>query len=313
MTTRSAPRSARRCGFTLIELLVVVGIIGLLIALLLPAVQVARSTARSLQCSNNLKQIGLGLHNYLNTLGSFPTGSTVVRTNRVIEQGISWHVFVLPYLELGPMYDDIDPYKDANGGSWKAQQLNIPVFICPSVKTVDLISGKAGYLQSSNYAGVMGAGHGGSFVDLEDSHCGDYDTDGLLYPRSGVKIRDVRDGTSNTLAVGERLYIIHPWMLGAWWVRDPDEKMCVNSAKNIRLPINADPKAFGYYKFDRSAPEDAPKNLVLNDLMFGSFHPGGAHFVFADGSVHFLADSIDFTIYGDLATRDGGEVNRWRE
>jgi prepilin-type processing-associated H-X9-DG protein len=210
------------------------------------------------------------------------------------------------------MFDSIEPFRDRNGANWLPTQLNIPTFLCPSVKHVEYISGKKGHLQPATYAGVSGACRPGNFVDLEDTHCGDYCTDGMFFPLSGVRMAEVSDGTSHTLAIGERLYVLLPWMHGAWWVTRPDVKMCVNPAKNIRVPINADPNFYGYYKYDRDAPADAEKDLALNDLMFGSFHQGGSHFTFVDGSVHFIHQSLDLAVYQDLATRNGDEVVRWK-
>jgi prepilin-type processing-associated H-X9-DG protein len=165
----------------------------------------------------------------------------------------------------------------------------------------------------TSYFGVMGAGRDAKFKDLEDGHCGDYYTDGVFYPTSGTRIADILDGTSNTLAVGERTYQIRNWTSGCWWDTDPDTKVCVYADKNIRWPINADLDEVGYYPFDAKAPPSAPKTLLFNDLIYGSRHPGGAQFAYADGSVHFLPETIDFTIYQDLATIAGGEVNRWHE
>ena len=288
-----------RLAFTLVELLVVITIIGILIALLLPAVQAAREAARRLQCSNNLKQIGLALHNYHTAHKSFPCGAGMAPYSEGMSQGycsIGWHVDILPYIEQQSLYE---------GGPAVA----LPVYVCPSAGEVvaDLGDPRPG----TSYFGVTGAGKNGRFKDLEDSHCGDYYTDGVFYPLSSTRVADIRDGTSNTLAVGERTYVIRSWKSGTLWETNPDTKVCVYSAKNVRWPINISLDEVGYYAFDSNAPSGAPKTLLFNDVMYGSRHPGGAQFAFADGSVHFLPETIDLTVYQDLATIDGGEVNRW--
>jgi prepilin-type processing-associated H-X9-DG protein len=145
---------------------------------------------------------------------------------------------------------------------------------------------------------------------LEKNLCGDLFTDGVLYPGSNTRIAEIRDGTSNTLAIGERTYIFRQWMLGATKYGNPPKRICSGSAHNIRYPFNANPFELedGFYKFDRDAPAAASKEMLLNDLFFGSEHPGGSQFSFADGSVHMLHDELDFTVYQNLATRDGGET-----
>jgi prepilin-type processing-associated H-X9-DG protein len=97
-------------------------------------------------------------------------------------------------------------------------------------------------------------------------------------------------------------------MDGATWLGTPPKEICTEAAKNVRFPINADQATFGYYVFDNSAPADARKDMLLNDLHFASKHPGGAQFCLADGSVQFLPETVDFSIYQDLSTKNGGEV-----
>jgi prepilin-type N-terminal cleavage/methylation domain-containing protein/prepilin-type processing-associated H-X9-DG protein len=301
-------------GFTLVELLVVIAVIGILLGLLLPAVQAAREAARRTTCANNLKQIGLALHNYESQYKSFPSGSHLNRDER--EAGISWRVMVLPFIEQGVLYSEIEPLNTGGARNFSAETQFIDTYHCPSAEA-HLSSDVAHFL--SNYAGVTGANLIDPRFDLEDAACGDIFSDGVLYPLSRTRIARITDGTSQTLAVGERLYVVaqeNSWMSGATWKKgsgpnQPFTRICTGAVKNVRYPINADPKQFGYFKGDFSVPP-ADRKILMNDLYFGSNHPGGAQFTFADGSVHFIEDSIDFTIFQDLATMRGGEVNRWQ-
>ncbi len=301
--------SGRDAGFTLVELLVVIAILGTLVSLLLPAVQAARQTARRLHCRNNLKQLALALHHYHDVNLRFPPASTLA--SREFSSGLSWHVFVLPYIELDPMYDSVDVHHGDNGTNWKPTQALIPTFVCPEVEDVPYVTGEKGLQRATTYVGVSGAGKQGRKIDLEDNHCGDHFTDGVLYVVGKTRIADIRDGTSATLAIGERTYVFLRWMDGAYWVNSPTEKLCVNSSKNIRWPINAPLEEIGFYRYDFDVPAEK-RVLLFNNLHFGSHHPSGANFAFADGSVHFLDEAVDFAVYQDLGTRDGGEVNRWR-
>ena len=293
-----------RQAFTLVELLVVIAIIAVLIAILLPAVQAAREAARRIQCANNLKQQGLALQNYHSAFRTFPAGTSI--HTQMLRQSLGWHVFILPHLELNNVYDDIQPAPDGGATSTAARFLTIPVYRCPSDD--QRVRSNSG--QFSNYAGVMGAGHLPRYVhDLTDDPAGDVYTDGILFPRSLIKIRDIRDGTSHTLAVGEKTYHMGNfiWINGMHWLISLDDHMYVNACKNVRWPINSDRDVYGYYKFDPKRPAGAT-DMYLNDIIFGSKHSGGANFSYADGSVHFLQDSMDFTVYQNMATRNGGEV-----
>jgi prepilin-type processing-associated H-X9-DG protein len=123
----------------------------------------------------------------------------------------------------------------------------------------------------------------------------------VYYPDSWTKVSEISDGTSKTLAVGERLYTILDWMDGVTWRLSP-KVIYSDAAKNIRFPINADPNTYGYWEKDFQAPIGAPR-IPLNDLYFASRHPGGAHFCMADSSVQFLSETIDLTVFQDLADR----------
>jgi len=307
------PRSA----FTLVELLVVITIIGILIGLLLPAVQSAREAARRLQCANNFKQVGLALHNYHTAHRCFPPGM-IVRDGRWPSndscgtwrsgtyQGFSWGAFVLPYLEQNAVYDMIDFrgwYSDA-GNNRLAGATRIAAYLCPSDAQDELVGCCSGWTNGSdanedlymtNMAGVADSSdwtcNGVAAKDLSVS-------DGLMVNRDGATIADVRDGTSNTLMIGEvtgggpgsfRCHMWYTWDL-------LDTKDGINGPFTI---------PGGGWPPDESS---AGTYTGFRDTGFSSFHPGGCNFVLADGSVHFLSENIASTVLKAMTTRSQAEV-----
>lgn len=291
-------------GFTLVELLVVITVIGVLVGLLLPAIQAAREAARRSQCTNNLKQQGLGMQNYYAQQRRFPAGARVHPNNNVA--AISWRVSILPFIELNTLYDEISPLSNGGASNWSANRTIIDVYVCPSAEEQ---SNASALSKLSNYFGITGAGRNQELIDLEDNICGDVFADGILYSDSKTTIAMIGDGTSNTLLIGERTYELNPWMMGSIQSKLA-MRICLGSVNNIYYPINTNSLVHpdGFYVDDDDAPTGYPKLMLLNDLFFGSEHPGGAQFGFADGSVHMLSEDIDFTVYQDLATKDGGET-----
>ena len=336
---RNGPQ-LRSAAFTLVELLVVIAIIGILVALLLPAVQSAREAARRMSCQSNLRNIGLASLNYESALGSLPSGA--LQHNRPQKNGASWQVLILPYVEEGAISDSIktqiqasDPNDPAGAYSFAlANEAGVDLFLCPSdTEVLDKFTQDRG-LKGSNYYGVAGSARS-RFADLgnlaaEDGYmplspnqfCGAVNIDGLLYPASGVTLSQIVDGTSKTLLVGERWYQTRIWTAGTYWNGGgppgdvPHFKACNSAVKNIdvRYPPNADLDRVGFYvshdnNLDRPlAPPGAPKTMRFNDLLYGSFHEVGVQFLHADGSVHFVADDIDPAIYTGLASRNGNET-----
>jgi prepilin-type N-terminal cleavage/methylation domain-containing protein/prepilin-type processing-associated H-X9-DG protein len=305
---RNGAHSIQRvAGFTLVELLVVIAIIGVLVGLLLPAVQAAREASRRSSCANNLHQLGTAIENYHAAYGRFPPGSHLHDSERLAS--ISWRVMILRQLEETPTHEQIQPTKEGGAENWEARRLRIGVFQCPSAPPQ--IS-SAEY-QDSHYFGVTGAARNNELIDLEDVHCGDVYTNGVFFPQSRTRAADIQDGLSRTLMIGERTYIFHDWMLGATWVgalRTEPTRICTLASSNIRYPINADANQWGYFVGDTNAPTPQQRKILANDLFFGSFHSGGTHFCFADGSVHMIAETIDFSIFEDFATIAGGEISR---
>jgi len=298
-------------AFTLIELLVVVAIIGALVALLIPAVQAARESARCLHCQNNLRQIGLAMHNYLDTHESFPCGAAVgflestggpYGTPTGTREG--WRVFLLPFLEEKGRHNAYDFEKSlCLGIDNKLSSTRIATYECPSdgKQPFDPHMETVFQWRTSNYCGVAGSRRG---RNLESSHCGWYGTDGVLYPLSGVRIKDIPDGLSSTLLVGEQTNWLRVWTAGAYRtdIYGPDNHYCVFACKNVTWPLNTDPEQ---RKYNHARPD---QNCLFNDIFFSSRHGEGVNFVYADGHVGYLNRTIEIELLKSLATRDGREI-----
>jgi prepilin-type processing-associated H-X9-DG protein len=293
MTTRAATRPA----YTIVELLVVITIISLLLAFLMPAIQAAREAARSAQCADHIRQLALATQAYHSSHNQFPTGSTL--SPKAHADGDNWLVFCLPYLEEQEVADRILKQRENIAPP-------IRIFFCPSDPVI--IGGGADDKHPTNYCGSGGAGRDPEYViDTSDNKvCGDVYTDGIFYPLSKTAAKNITDGLSHTLAIGERIYFNYPWNAGAYWAGSTTQRFCINGTKNVRWPINSPPTTSGYCVADKEAPASL-RTLLWNDLYFGSRHPRGAWFAFADGHVNFIADDIAFSVYQDLATRAGGE------
>lgn len=298
-------------GFTLVELLVVIAIIGILIAMLLPAVQAAREAARRMNCANCLKQQGLALHMYNDTHGSFPDGGSFGPNAGQQDITFSFHASLLPYMEQDVAFKKLDfsaPIGTANNLA-VALQLS-PIFCCPSYAgditdsiTKNYAGARGNDWKICTYSGVCGARLPGvaintHMVQTPDPNCRGYFFNGILYPGSKVRLRDISDGTSNTLAIGERSIDLRVWTRGTFYSGTPSSPstVCIASAKNVIAPINNPDRK--YQGVDHG----------FNSSPFGSYHPGGAHFLFADGSVTFQNEEIDLELYQAICTRDGSET-----
>ena len=322
-------RETGRRGLTLIELVVALAIIGILIALLLPAIQAAREAARRAQCSNNLKQIGLAMHNYHSALGSLPASAVVKGQTAAapvpgsprkdgVGAGFSWMVPILPFIEQVALYDMLDfkgtPYDGSRSHKMVAQTY-LSVYQCPSYAGPKFSLAPeypANSQALSNYAG-LGASHAASLYRTETEPIGGKNhPNGVLGPGTWVRVRDVTDGTSNTLMVCET----REEKYAAWF--DGTTAAVVALAEQTSPKFEHDqPKPGVATSLNYGDAKAVPPKAYLpaashsgkDDWVHGpsSRHPGVANHVMTDGSVHAMANSIDAGVYKALVTRAGGE------
>jgi prepilin-type processing-associated H-X9-DG protein len=308
----------------LIELLVVIAIIAVLIALLLPAVQAAREAARRIQCTNNLKQMALALHSYQDQLASFPVTSVRLWGDPTcIGCGYgalyTFRTLMLPQLEQGSLYSAINfsyLYSPHGFGDTTRYPANttaagtlVSVFTCPSDRMG--ILGASGYGASGTNTVIPDANYmasAGTKLVLGNNWgaagpCADGADDGAMYEFRAVKLKELTDGTANTLLLGEfgrgSLSIGN----GDWFAAWGDGVQRLSS-----VGINREYAAPLPFADRMSQSGQPPQQGPQTGLGFGSYHPGGANFAFADGSVKFLKETTDLRVLADLGTRAGGEV-----
>ena len=281
----------KRKAFTLIELLVVIAIIAILIALLLPAVQQAREAARRSQCKNNLKQIGIALHNYMDVNKSFPPG--FVATPPTFNwPSWGWSVFILPYLEQASLFETlgVNDQRLAPGPTIAMPtadtQRTLAAYVCPS-DTGPNLNQKKGDFAKSNYRGITGnVSHPGvNYNNLTTMN-------GTFYLNSSIRIAHITDGASNTVVVGETK-ADHKYA-GAIWagMRGTD------SAGGVLQTHVGDTIWWlnGEYHLN-----------INNGATHGSNHTGGAQFLLADGSARFLSENTDTQVLENISARNDGQ------
>lgn len=300
-------------GFTLVELLVVITIIGILIALLLPAVQAAREAARRMQCSNNLKQLGLAVHGYVAAHDVLPISVDYINSAgyaNFVANGKGWILSILPQLDQQPLFDQFIPY--FNGAFLSSSGLKSPDAVCrnamktrqaflecPTDSSVQKLN--ANHPQWSgievamtSYKGVLGESRIGDTSGFPAGSMPDCHAfpgcKGLFYPwtaKEPIHMANITDGTSNTLMIGEDIaeFNYH----NAAYYANGDWNSC-NIPLNYNLTGSVDPTDWTHV------------------LSFRSRHSGGGHFCLADSSVRFISETIDAELYRSLSTRAGGEV-----
>ncbi len=300
-------RSDRRSAFTLIELLVVIAIIGVLIALLLPAVQAAREAARRAQCTNNLKQLALAANNYESQNGCFP-GNSYEAPCKSCYQNFSAFVRLLPFTEQSPLYNAVNfMWTDYDPPNITIHGVKLATLACPSDPWEPSLLSKSTPNASFNFNMNSLSSIGGTWYQTFTSYGGVEGTfdvgyrayygkaewsqfNGVIYPDSTVKIAMITDGTSNTMLFGE-----HAKTLMARF--DPKYE---NSDMSWDSPQHYDTSIATYQPLNVGT---TGRNLAGGDISYyfpltaTSMHPGGANFAFCDGSVHFLKDSINSWAY----------------
>ncbi|MDP7014753.1 MAG: DUF1559 domain-containing protein [Pirellulaceae bacterium] len=290
---RFSQRTAK--GMTLVELLVVISIIGILMSLLLPAVQAARSAARRAQCQNNLRQIGIGLHHYHESHGRFPSG--IIAPNRTL-----WSGLLLPQIELSTIEESLD-YSSAWNAAPNAEACatSISVFRCPSATVVEhiLFNGIPQRVPSSYLACASGL----TAYESQPPRIGQANSDGLFYINSRMRIADIRDGSSNTVAVGEAINILTTQGRDGLNIANFIDHWYIGTVEGMGNEIS---ESMG----STAAPVNAFKDLSLlvdvRELSFSSRHSNGAFVVYADGHVSFIEESIDRVVWSGMGTRENG-------
>ncbi|HUY35304.1 MAG TPA: DUF1559 domain-containing protein [Pirellulales bacterium] len=281
----------QRGAFTVIELLVVIAVMGLLAAMLLPAVQAAREAGRRVGCANNLRQLGIGLHDYHDQMGQFPAGNLYL-TNW------SYITLMLPYLEQRAIHERCDfnvrqcfDCNQAQGGVGPPS-INIPVVQCPSEPRLNemYVAPVIGKYASGNYYGVMGTRS--CLLGLTWP----FNNDGMLFSDSRISMRDNRDGSSSTLMVGERGMTLD--LLYGWWCCGSGIALSGEGDNLLSTALGLVPGG---------AISETAAQQYADQYHFWSRHPGGAQFLLVDGSVRFVVYDIDFVTFQRLGTRAGNE------
>ena len=319
-------------GFTLIELLVVVAVIGVLIGMLLPAVQMVRESARRTECLNNMRQLGLALHSYESAFQTFPP-SRMTPDDNVIPSGLtnhaggetafqSWTTLLLPYVEQVNLADgfryDRPWYDNVDSNNYQIIQTPLQVFNCPSAPAIDradpyhVIGAAAGDYGSINevkkkvYTNVMGVSDPGSRARA-----------GFLAKFKKNRTSDCRDGLSNTFFVAECAGQPEVWIHGGRMTMDDFAAYTDDKVINFDGLVPEDGTGWADpdcgFSINGASPDGLNKYgpAMINAINVSeafSFHPGGASFAMADGSVHYVAETIGVDVFVALCTRSGGET-----
>lgn len=320
----SLPQKSARSGFTLVELLVVIAIIGILIAMLLPAVQAAREAARRMQCGNNLKQLGVAMENYhsthkrytpayVTTVGGGGVHGTPDPDTHDAGSGWAWGAMLLPFLEENSIYEQINfslPCWDTANETAATQQIS--AYLCPSATGTDSLcpivktSGGTPVAQFGRSCYVANVGNEEPWGWTVDSYTGI--ADGPLFRNGSISVADIRDGLSNTVFLGEH----HPSLSDKTWVGvipgaivegKPDDAFPHAEAAATLVQCHSGPSSF-----ESPAVIHPPNSLLKMACGMQSDHPGGCNVVYGDGSVHFIIETINQQIWAALSTRANGDI-----
>jgi len=305
---RLKSKSKRQGGFTLVELLVVIAIIGVLVALMLPAIQHARESARRTHCGNNLKQIGLGMHGYLGAYKNFPPGY-VSEVRPDLDDGgpgWAWGAMLMPFIEEASLHDQINYSLSLRDKATETVRLtSVPLFICPTDSNFQAIID----IQSKSSSIVMCKMAAGNYIANSGTIrptckiCRDQ-FDGVFGRNRAIKPRELTDGLSKTLAIGERS--TH-WSNATIWGVVPNSRVWDNLQPGA---YSAGPAFVLGTTFHEGFNIEASKEMTheMHDSLaegFGSEHVGGAFFLFCDGGVRFIWDFTDPAVMNAMSTRDG--------
>jgi len=326
----SIARSNR--GFTLVELLVVIAILGLLVAMLMPAVQAGRKAAQRAQCASQLRQLGIAATNHLGAKRHYPPGVQQWYFNSAVShRGIPLFAFLLPYIEQSQVlvnWDYSDPMNNANQGDRSKTAVMMPLFLCPA----DQIPKNPITVSGRNWVYALGSygGNGGtrSYFPMQSTADGMFHTTHEASEpvnwQSPVRPEEVHDGTSNTLLFGERSHRdlnyetcnvgglgepLHEW---GWWGASTSRKMIGHVTMSAVAPIDYRLPFAHDSRSGQTPPADSFTDFAhyfdMRISSYGSEHGGGANFCFADGSTRFLAAATDMTVLRQISTRAGAEV-----
>ncbi len=318
----------RRRGFTLVELLVVIAIIGVLVALLLPAVQAAREAARRMQCSNNLKQMGLGMHNYHDVYNRLPMGlvggGPGQPSGSPNDDGFGWGCAILPFMEQQTVYDRVNPngrpgvfaaWAAANPTTpvWPGGDTRLGVYKCPSSVLPPVIP-SLWSVPGNTLSGALPQQRtwwvGYATSDYKGAGGSCWGDDGVLQKNSeipgGRNFADIVDGLSNVLMIAESSYVntskTAPTAINDWptWIGGLGEDEQIRTNGRTTAPVNCGCKRNNWMTW-------------LSDDCAFSAHPGGAMFLLCDGSVHFISENINIQTYCNMnSVRDGNPIGNWK-
>ena len=314
-------RSRPRVGFTLIELLVVIAIIAVLIGLLLPAVQKVREAANRIKCENNLKQIGLSLHNFHDTRGFFPATVRPPTSNTGPLPRQGWMIFLLPYVEQDNLFQGYNLAQNwFDTANLPVTSQRVPTFECPSTPVPQRLDARP---ETVPWTPIVAITDYAVFNNVDprlvSAGLVDRAGNGLLPKNTQTRIADVIDGVSNTIAVTESAGRPYVWRKGiqigdlpavhtngGGWARAASDL----SFNGLTLDgtVSPGPCALNCANGEQTMTYPDPYFGVNGNGDPYAFHPGGVNHLFADGSVHFLQEQIDIRVYARLVTRAGGET-----